>query len=224
MADGPGAWVSIWAAAFRNARTDIGGQERGVDRRALRAARVSWGRARSSPTRCPLATRPARRCASSPAASCAATPPRVQAHVPAARFESCGSCAQTARAEAEIACGRAYAVIGELETLTAEQPYREPLWAQLITGYYVSERQSGGLEAYRRLKTTLAEDLGIDPGPTVGALHARILRQQPLDTKQAAQNSAASTITNLEQRTAVGGQSAIALLPDTAGRHHRRPP
>jgi SARP family transcriptional regulator, regulator of embCAB operon len=128
--------------------------------------------------------------------------------------------AQTARAEAEIACGRAYAVIGELETLTAEHPYREPLWAQLISAYYVTERQSDALEAYRRLKTTLAEDLGIDPGPTLRALHTRILRQEPLDTKRAAQRSAASTITNLEQRTAVGGQSAVARLRDTAGRHY----
>ena len=75
--------------------------------------------------------------------------------------------AHTARAEAEIACGARYAVIGELEALTAEHPYREPLWAQLITAYYLTERQSDALDAYRRLKTTLADDLGIDPGPTV---------------------------------------------------------
>ena len=87
-------------------------------------------------------------------------------------------------AEAEIACGRADTVIGELEALAAEHPYREPLWAQLITAYYVAERQSDALEAYRRLKTTLAEDLGIDPGPTLSALHERILRQEPLDTKR----------------------------------------
>lgn len=35
------------------------------------------------------------------------------------------------RAEAEIACGRAEATIGELEALAAKHPYREPLWAQL---------------------------------------------------------------------------------------------
>ena len=59
--------------------------------------------------------------------------------------------AHTALAEAEIACGRSYAVIGELESLTAEHPDREPLWAQLITAYYLAERQSDALEAYRRL-------------------------------------------------------------------------
>ncbi|MCV7377076.1 regulator [Mycobacterium alsense] len=91
--------------------------------------------------------------------------------------------AHTARAEAEIACGRADGVIGELEALTAEHPYREPLWAQLIIAYYVTERQSDALGAYRRLKTALAEGLGIDPGPTVSALHERILRQEPLGAK-----------------------------------------
>ena len=52
--------------------------------------------------------------------------------------------------EAEIACGRASAVISELESLTAEHPYREPLWAQLIIAYYLAERQSDALDAYRR--------------------------------------------------------------------------
>ena len=92
--------------------------------------------------------------------------------------------AHTARAEAEIACGRASAVIGELETLTAEHPYHEPLWAQLITAYYVTERQSDALNAYRRLETALADGLGIDPGPTVSALYVRILRQEPLGVKR----------------------------------------
>ena len=67
---------------------------------------------------------------------------------------------QTALAEAEIACGRADAMIPRLEVLSAEHPFRERLWAQLITAYYVAERQSEALNAYRRLKTNLAENLG----------------------------------------------------------------
>ena len=93
----------------------------------------------------------------------------------------------TARAEVEIACGRPDSVISELETLTTDHPYREPLWAQLMTAYYLADRQSDALDAYRRLRDTLAEDLGVDPGPTVRALHQRILRQQPLDVWNAAQ-------------------------------------
>ena len=125
--------------------------------------------------------------------------------------------AHTALAEAEIACGRAYAIIGELESLTAEHPYREPLWAQLITAYYLAERQSDALDAYRRLKVTLADDLGIDPGPTVQALYERILRQQPLDVKRVARTTAIHTANSLDQRTAVGAASSVARLRDASG-------
>ena len=131
--------------------------------------------------------------------------------------------AHTARAEAEIACGRAGAVIGELEVLTAEHPYREPLWAQLITAYYVTERQSDALGAYRRLKRALAEGLGIDPGPTVSALHERILRQEPLGLKRAALTTLKRGVYQQEpttEGTPVTG-SVAARLRDQTGREHR---
>ena len=128
--------------------------------------------------------------------------------------------AYTAHAEAEIACNRAYAVIGELEALVAEHPYREPLWTQLITAYYLSERQSDALDAFQRLKSTLADDLGIDPGPTVRTLHERILRQEPLNARKAAQTTAVHTINTIDARTAVGTQTAVAFLRSASGRSH----
>lgn len=125
--------------------------------------------------------------------------------------------AHTARAESEIACNRAYAVIGDLEALVAAHPYREPLWAQLITAYYVTERQSDALDAHQRLKTTLADDLGIDPGPTIRTLHERILRQEPLNARKAAQTTAVHKIDNIGLRTAVDDQTPLAHLHATAG-------
>jgi DNA-binding SARP family transcriptional activator len=123
----------------------------------------------------------------------------------------------TAHAEAEMACGRAYAVIGELEALTAQHPYREPLWAQLINAYYVSDRQSDALHAYQRLKNTLADDLGIDPTPALRELHERILRQEPLHLKQTAQETAVHTMTNIDLRSRISGQSAAARLTAASG-------
>jgi SARP family transcriptional regulator, regulator of embCAB operon len=125
----------------------------------------------------------------------------------------------TARAEAEIACGRAESVIGELEALIAEHPYRERLWAQLMTAYYVTERQSDALGAYRRLKTALAEGLGIDPGPTVTDLHERILRQE-------APTAARAALTTLKVRADAPAAmppdgSAVVVLRDKAGREYR---
>lgn len=129
--------------------------------------------------------------------------------------------AHVLRAQAEIACGRADSVIGELEDLVGEHPYREPLWAQLITAYYLAERQTDALDAYRRLRSTLSEELGIDPGPTLRALHERILRQEPLDAQQIAQSDASETATMLELHTSTTSAEASAnraQLRDVAGR------
>jgi DNA-binding SARP family transcriptional activator len=130
-----------------------------------------------------------------------------------------------ARAEAEIACGRASMVIGELEALTAQHPYREPLWAQLITAYYLSERQSDALGAYRRLKSALAEGLGIDPGPTLTALHERILRQEPLGAAQESQTTYKRRAYRDEDETAaseIGSVgTVVAWLRDANGYQHR---
>lgn len=126
--------------------------------------------------------------------------------------------AHTAQAEAEIACGRAFTVITELEALTAEHPYREQLWAQLMTAYYLSDRQSDALAAYRRVQKSLADDLGIDPGQNLRALNDRILRQEPLDAKKNAMTTAAVAITVLEQYTLSSDTKAVAYLHEVNGR------
>ena len=126
----------------------------------------------------------------------------------------------TARAEAELACGRAALIIGDLESQVAEHPYREPLWAQLISAYYLCERQSDALDAYRRLKTALADDLGIDPGPTVQTLHDKILRQEPLDVKKTARTTAVGAKTVLDQRTRVESGGGAVWLVDSSGHRH----
>jgi len=120
--------------------------------------------------------------------------------------------AHTAHVEAEIACGRPHAVIVELETLLAEHPYREPLWAQLITAYYLADRQSDALDAYLRLKARLAEDLGIDPGPKLRDLYEQVLRQEPVDVRTAAQAHAEDTIAS---SVAVEGNAAAIRRSDT---------
>jgi SARP family transcriptional regulator, regulator of embCAB operon len=130
--------------------------------------------------------------------------------------------AQIALAEAEIACGRAEAVIPRLELLSTEHPFRERLWAQLITAYYVVERQSDALSAYLRLKANLAEHLGIDPGPSVRSLHERILRQESLDARGAAQTTATHSVAELAPHTGtLAGPSAFAELRGKDGQRHR---
>jgi SARP family transcriptional regulator, regulator of embCAB operon len=131
----------------------------------------------------------------------------------ATAFEEEKVSAHTAHVEAEIACGRPDAVIMELEALIGEHAYREPLWAQLITAYYLADRQSDALDAYLRLKALLAEDLGIDPGPKLRELYEKVLRQEPVDVRKAAQTHAEDTMIS---SVAVTGNSTIIRRPVAA--------
>lgn len=126
---------------------------------------------------------------------------------------------QTARAQAEIACGRPESVIGDLEALVAEHRYREPVWAQLMTAYYLARRQTDALAAYRRLKTCLADDLGIDPDPALRDLHELILRQEPLNVRQSAR-ATAETMMGTVHRTSAGRTSYSARLRADSGEIH----
>jgi DNA-binding SARP family transcriptional activator/WD40 repeat protein len=67
--------------------------------------------------------------------------------------------------------------IAELEALVGRYPTRERFWALLMTGLYRQGRQGDALAAYDRARATLADDLGIDPGPELRDLHARVLAQ-----------------------------------------------
>ncbi len=68
-------------------------------------------------------------------------------------------------------------VVGRLTELTARHPYREELWALLMTALYRSGRQADALAAYGRAREVLVEQLGIEPGAALRELEARILRQ-----------------------------------------------
>lgn len=109
-----------------------------------------------------------------------------------------------ARIEADIASGKASAVIGELLTLTTEFPLREPFWVQLATALYVAGRQSDALDACRRVRKILSEELAVDPGPQLTLLERRILRQEPLDLRlvEGRHEARGSTVTEPETMTA----------------------
>jgi DNA-binding SARP family transcriptional activator/ABC-type branched-subunit amino acid transport system substrate-binding protein/streptogramin lyase len=96
-----------------------------------------------------------------------------------ARLEELRQVALEERIEADLALGRHTELVGELEALVAEHPLRERLWAQLMLALYRSGRQAEALDAYRRARYALVEQLGIDPGPSLQELEQAILRQDP---------------------------------------------
>jgi LuxR family maltose regulon positive regulatory protein len=83
------------------------------------------------------------------------------------------------RAGADLGLGRHGELAGELEALCREHPLRERLWELLILALYRAGRQAGALRAYTEIRARLAGELGIDPGPALRELQARILAQDP---------------------------------------------
>jgi DNA-binding SARP family transcriptional activator len=96
-----------------------------------------------------------------------------------ARLEEERVAALEQRLEADLALGRHSQLIGELEMLVAEHPYRERLRAQLMLALYRSGRQAEALHAYQEARGTFADDLGIKPGYELKELEQAILRQDP---------------------------------------------
>ncbi|MFC9999231.1 BTAD domain-containing putative transcriptional regulator [Nocardia sp. NPDC127526] len=83
------------------------------------------------------------------------------------------------RIEAEIDCGAAGTVIGELTALTTEHSRNERFWRLLIRALYEAGRQADALDACRGVRNALRE-AGIDPDPATVALESAVRNQDPL--------------------------------------------
>ncbi|GAA1547974.1 BTAD domain-containing putative transcriptional regulator [Kribbella hippodromi] len=84
-------------------------------------------------------------------------------------------------AEAAVSCGHARDLISDLEQLAVTHPLRERVHELLIRALYADGRQAEALSAYERVRTTLAEELGADPGTRLRELHVSVLRGDAVD-------------------------------------------
>jgi DNA-binding SARP family transcriptional activator/tetratricopeptide (TPR) repeat protein len=83
------------------------------------------------------------------------------------------------RIDADLALGRHAGLVGELEGLVAQHPFRERQRAQLMLALYRCGRQTEALEVYQSSRRALVEELGIEPGPALTRLQLAILGQDP---------------------------------------------
>jgi DNA-binding SARP family transcriptional activator len=87
--------------------------------------------------------------------------------------------ATAARWEAELCLGRHAEAVTELERLLVTYPSQERLVGSLMMALYRVGRHTAALDTYQRLRGRLADELGVDPGPELIELNARILRRDP---------------------------------------------
>jgi predicted ATPase/DNA-binding SARP family transcriptional activator len=94
----------------------------------------------------------------------------------ARRLEQLRLDASVALLAGEIDAGRPAGRVGELESLVAGHPLHEELTGLLVRALAAVGRQADALAAYQALRTRLADELGIDPGPRLQAVHLAVLR------------------------------------------------
>ncbi|MEU7895474.1 BTAD domain-containing putative transcriptional regulator [Nonomuraea sp. NPDC049152] len=79
----------------------------------------------------------------------------------------------------DLELGSHATIVSELIALTADHPLRERLRAQLMLAYYRCGRQGEALAVFTDTREALIEELGIEPGPELTALHHKILAADP---------------------------------------------
>lgn len=116
-------------------------------------------------------------------------------HIEVGRLEEVRLAAIEERIGAELALGRQRTLVPELESLTAEHPFRERFRAQLMLALYRSGRQAEGLEVYRRTRSLMNDELGIEPGVELQQLERAMLKQDvELDIRSNGGGSSAATL------------------------------
>lgn len=107
-------------------------------------------------------------------------------HIPAvaetaARLEHARSAARVLSIDLGLALGRADSLLGEIEAMVGADPMSERLRELQMTALYAAGRRADALAAYRATRAEFAEEIGVDPGSGLQAVHRHILDGEPVD-------------------------------------------
>ncbi|HWM14345.1 MAG TPA: BTAD domain-containing putative transcriptional regulator [Gaiellaceae bacterium] len=206
---------------------DLGSQERDSRRFELLLAESRSARAEGDVARAAATLAEALALWRGPALADFAYEPFAQAEI--ARLEGLRLAAAEERIDAELALGKGAELVGDIEALVAEHPFRERPRGLLMLALYRAGRQADALAAYQDARELLVEELGIEPGPELQRLEGSILRQEPeLEARPPEPAAAAAqppperevrkavTVAALEVRTVEG--AAPGLDPEAVGR------
>ena len=114
--------------------------------------------------------------------------------------------------EAKLALGGHAEVVGELEALIADHPYRERLRSQLMVALYRSDRQAEALQAYQDARRKLVEELGIEPSERLRDLERAILAQDPALALVSAKTAATKPAAQAPATAFVGRERELGEL------------
>lgn len=84
------------------------------------------------------------------------------------------------RIDLDIADAAYDGLSAELRQLTYLYPLRESLWARRIAVLRLTGRPAEALECYEKIRTTIADELGVDPSPALQQEYARLLAPESI--------------------------------------------
>ncbi|RJL32716.1 BTAD domain-containing putative transcriptional regulator [Bailinhaonella thermotolerans] len=114
-------------------------------------------------------------------------------------------------AEARLELGEHALVASELAGPVAEHPLRERLRAAHLRALRGSGRRGEALSAYAEVRERLREELGVDPGPELTAVHRDLLAEEPAPP---ARTNLPVPLTRL-----IGREEAVAEVRALLGAH-----
>jgi DNA-binding SARP family transcriptional activator len=121
--------------------------------------------------------------------------------------------AEEDRVEAKLLVADESGALAALSRLVAIYPLRERLRALQMRALYGAGRQAEALRAFDEARRLLADELGVEPGPELQALHRRVLAQDPtLD------NAMASVRPRPAERAEARVREAVTRRPSFVGR------
>ena len=110
----------------------------------------------------------------------------------AQRLERLQLDAMVTRLAGEVADDPAGGHVGPLEVLAAHHPLDEKVTGLLMRALAASGRQAEALAAYETIRGRLADELGIDPGAELQAVHLEVLRGEAAARAESGHGSAAT--------------------------------
>ena len=128
--------------------------------------------------------------------------------------------AQVAQLECADELGEHARVATELISLIADHPLREDLYALRMRALYHAGRAAEALAVYAAARETMVAELGMDPGPELRELQARILSgAEPGPVESHARGSRAGATTSTGATTSAGDgvdRSATTLVEEVS--------
>ena len=114
-------------------------------------------------------------------------------------------------------------MVGDLERLVREHPYRERLRGQLMLALYRTGRQADALAAYQAARRTLVQELGIKPSVELRELEQRMLRHDPsLSRRQPRRDRSRRTISPIPATPFLGRARELSEVTTLLGDADRR--